>query len=225
VAVSYLGPFYFSQDSGAVWEEVAPTFAYLVSSASSADGTRLVAGTFDPFHPPGTGGSCSAVISTNSGATWEYAPAGSRGRGLVACSADGTTLVKAGGPNGFGIGGLILTSTNSGATWSDNGSPDANWSAVACSADGSKLVATVNGGGIWTLQFAPAPVLNIARADPNLIVSWIVPSVGFTLQENSNLNTTSWTDVTNTPTLKFTNLQNQVMVPLPAGNRFYRLKH
>jgi hypothetical protein len=34
----------------------------------------------------------------------------------------------------------------------------------------------------------------------------------------------NWTDVTNPPTLNLTNLQNQVALPLPAGNVFYRLK-
>jgi hypothetical protein len=52
-----------------------------------------------------------------------------------------------------------------------------------------------------------------------------VPSTSFVLQENSDLTTTNWTTVTTPPTLNLTNLQNQVMVPVPTGNRFYRLNH
>ena len=49
--------------------------------------------------------------------------------------------------------------------------------------------------------------------------------MNFVLQQNSDLCTSNWTDLTNnTPTLNLTNLQNQVALPLPAGNAFYRLK-
>jgi hypothetical protein len=44
------------------------------------------------------------------------------------------------------------------------------------------------------------------------------------LQQNPDLITTNWTDVTNTPVLNLTNLQNQVFLPLPAVNSFYRLE-
>jgi hypothetical protein len=86
------------------------------------------------------------------------------------------------------------------------------------------LVVAAYGGGIYTYQTTPAPVLNIAPSNSNLAFSWIVPSMYFVLQQNSNLCTTNWTDVTNMPALNLTNLQNQVALPLPAGNAFYRLK-
>ena len=45
------------------------------------------------------------------------------------------------------------------------------------------------------------------------------------LQQNSDLTMTNWTDVTTTPTLNLTNLQNEMMVSSPSiGNSFYRLK-
>jgi hypothetical protein len=102
----------------------------------------------------------------------------------------------------------------------------ANWQAVAYSADGGKLAALVGypGGGLYTSQATAPPVLSISGSNGNALISWIVPSVDFRLQENSGLTTTDWMDVTNTPTLNLTNLQNQVIVPLPTGNRFYRLK-
>ena len=46
----------------------------------------------------------------------------------------------------------------------------------------------------------------------------------FVLQENADLTTANWTDVTTTPVLNFTNLHHEVSVPLPSANRFYRLK-
>ncbi len=215
---------YTSTDSGATWVSTNAGFAYLVSVASSAEGRRLVAGTFDPFHPPGTGGAFAVSTSTNGGGTWRQAPAGGLGRGLVASSADGTRLVAAGGPNGFGRGGSISRSIDSGVTWTADNSPSTNWSSVASSADGHKLAAAVNGGGIWTLQSTPAPRLSIAPADTDFVLSWTVPSLPFVLQENSDLTRTNWADAPTPPTLNLTNLMNQVAVPLPVSNRFYRLK-
>jgi hypothetical protein len=227
LAASWPNPIYSSTNSGATWTVTNSTFPYLVSIATSADGIKLIAGAFDPFHPPGSGGSCGAYVSTNSGATWTQTSAGDygRGRAFVASSADGTRLVMAGGANAFGNASTIFFSTDSGDTWTANGAPKEAWSSVASSADGTKLVAVVDGGGIWTAQTTPAPFLSIAPSVTNVVLSWTVPSVNFTLQEKSDLSTTNWLDVTNTPTLNFTNLQDQVTVPAPAGNRFYRLKH
>ena len=116
------------------------------------------------------------------------------------------------------------------STWSGAHPPYANLccnyrSTVASSADGGKLFAAVNGGGIYTFQTTPFPSLSLNRSDTNLLLSWIVPSMDFVLQENSDLAARNWIDLTNTPRLNLTNLNSEVTVPLPAGNRFYRLKH
>jgi hypothetical protein len=84
------------------------------------------------------------------------------------------------------------------------------------------LVATVQGGGIYTWQSLPAPLLSVSLAGTNVVISWTVPSINFVLQQNSDLTTTNWTDVTTSPTV--TNLQNQVVLPAPTGNAFYRLR-
>jgi hypothetical protein len=47
----------------------------------------------------------------------------------------------------------------------------------------------------------------------------------FTLQQNSDLNTTNWTEVTIAPTLNTANLRNQVIVSPASDDQFYRLKH
>ncbi len=226
VAGAYQGPFVFSRDSGSTWETIPTTFAYFLSIASSADGRKLLAGNYDPFHPPGTGGGSLVLTSTNSGGTWDYVyGAASRGRGLVACSADGTVLIKAGGRDGFGNGGPILISADSGVTWTENNAPIALWSSVTSSADGRKLAAAADGGGIWTIQSRPMPSLSVAREGGTLAVSWIVPSMDFVLQEHTDLATTGWKDVTQSMALNFTNLKLEVTLPISPGKRLYRLKH
>jgi hypothetical protein len=79
----------------------------------------------------------------------------------------------------------------------------------------------VGSGYIYTLQRTPTPVLNIAVSGQNLLLSWLFPSMNFVLQESPEL--ASWSDVSATPSLNYSNLQNQVTVSQPNGNRFYRL--
>ena len=212
------GLIYTSTNSGMTWVTTSAPGNPWTCVASSADGARLIAAsgpdTSSDFIPP-------IYTSTDSGATWitNNMP-GEEWQG-VASSADGNRLVA------VAQGGIIYTSTNCGATWILNSFPDPSailWS-VASSADGGKLAAgAVNGGGIYTCQTTLSPLLNIAPSSSNLTFSWIVPSTNFVVQQNSDLCTANWTDVTNTPTLNLTNLQNQVSLPSPAGNAFYRLK-
>ena len=124
--------------------------------------------------------------------------------------------------------GLIYTSTDSGATWTRvtlPNRPPLGWAAVACSADGNKLMAALNGQGIYTAHSTPTPVLGIAPSGTKALLSWTIPSMDFTLQQNSDLSSTNWTDVPTRPILNLTNLQNQVIVAPTNGNTFYRLKH
>jgi len=79
-------------------------------------------------------------------------------------------------------------------------------------------------GGIYTAQSAPAPVLDVTHSGDNANISWIIPSTEFILQQNSDLTTDNWMDVTNAPVLNLTNLQNEVVVPVSINNQFYRLK-
>ena len=78
--------------------------------------------------------------------------------------------------------------------------------------------------GIYTSYTTPAPSLDIASCDTTLALSWIVSSTNFVLQQNLDLTTTNWTDVTNTPALNLTNLQNEVMMLPSNSSSFYRLK-
>jgi DNA-binding beta-propeller fold protein YncE len=194
------------------------------SIASSADGSKLVAAS-------GVNGNHGFIfISTNSGAAWTVTATNiflgltARPWVSVASSADGSKLAavsdEAAAPYG-----VVITSTNSGATWTTNTVPFLEWSAVALSADGAKLVATVGapsvGSIIYVSQTTPAPVLNLSASDN--VISWIIPSLDFTLQQSPDL--MNWTDVTNQPVLNLTNLQNQVVLPPSDGNSFFRLVH
>ncbi|MGA2281611.1 MAG: hypothetical protein ABSG80_15060 [Verrucomicrobiota bacterium] len=198
---------YSSTDSGMTWTATGSSNDSWSSIASSADGTRLVASS-------GSG----VYVSTNSGGSWTLVNTNS---GQVASSVDGTKLA---------IGGRsIYTSSDSGLTWVSNSAPvtvvpDYSW--IASSADGCKMFAARYGSlGIWTCQITPASTLNInSSASTGAVLSWLVPSTNFVLQQNPDLTTTNWTDVTNTPTLNLTNLQNQVIVSPSTGNSFYRLK-
>jgi hypothetical protein len=120
--------------------------------------------------------------------------------------------------------GVVITSTNSGATWTTNAVPFLEWNAVALSADGAKLVASIgypSTGPIYVSQTARPPVLNLSASDN--VLSWLIPSLNFTLQQSPDL--LLWSAVTNPPVLNLTNLVNHVAVPPLGGNDFYRLIH
>jgi len=80
-------------------------------------------------------------------------------------------------------------------------------------------------GGFWSLIAAVpnpgAPTLNVTQSGNSVIVSWLYPSSGFTLQQNDNLSTTNWTAsgfmvVTD-------GLTNSISITPPTGNLFFRL--
>ena len=81
-------------------------------------------------------------------------------------------------------------------------------------------------GGFWgviaVVQMPGAPLLSVSRTTTNtVLLSWLYPSTGFALQQNGALDTTNWTSVTNLPA--HVGDQSQVILPPPAGNRYYRL--
>ena len=188
------------------------------SIAMSANGSRIVASAnnFPEPHPANCGGMLFSSLNSGGAAATKCTTV--TNWTSVASSADGARLVAVAGD------GSIYISADGGVNWEPINAPNANWSGVASSADGSKLVAVANGGGIYTRQTTPRPALNITSSGNGLLVSWVIPSMNFQLQENSDLATTNWTDVVIAPVLNFTNLQNQVTFPLANANRFYRLQ-
>jgi hypothetical protein len=191
--------------------------------ACSADGHKIIVGGYDVT---GAGGMAMIFSSTNSGNTWVSNNVITDAEYLysVASSADGTTLIAC--SEGYPY---VFTSTNSGSTWATNNLPNNMWDGVGTSADGTKLAVTyvgtlaggLNDGGIYFLQTAPSPQLNSSLTNGTIAISWLIPSTDFILQQSSDL--TTWSDVTNTPVLNLTNLQNQVTLPMSAGDAFYRL--
>jgi photosystem II stability/assembly factor-like uncharacterized protein len=234
------GVIYTSTNSGVTWiqQTNAPPFQNWDCVASSADGTKLVAlsqGTFAEIY-----------TSTDSGVTWVQqtnTPFEDNSQlywlsgGSVASSADGTKLAATGRYIDDGFENVVetsplYTSTDSGATWTSNNVPNneyaTNFASAICiapSADGSKLVASSGGyniGGIYILQSTPTPLLNIAPSNDSFTLSWIVPSTNFVLQQSFDLS--SWSDVTNTPTLNLINLQDEVVLSPTNNDSFYRLE-
>ena len=199
---------YVSTDSGGTWNPTG-SGGIGMSLASSADGSKLIAAERVFFFN----------LSTNGGLDWTYnnqLDSSSGANVSVASSADGNNLVSVAG------NGRIVTSTNTGSTWQEANVLHLIWSSVASSADGSRLVAVSLDGGVFifgTESTNPAPTLGMAQSGGNLVLWWPHPSTGFTLQQNSDLTTTNWTDATTAPVVV-----NQVILSPPAGNIFYRLK-
>lgn len=103
------------------------------SVASSADGTKLIAGAYmGPLY-----------TSTDAGLTWTpRLTEVNRDWSAVASSAGGTTLIAG------TYWGELFTSTDSGLTWTPRES-ERRWLSVASSADGTKLAAGVLDGQLY----------------------------------------------------------------------------
>ena len=73
-----------------------------------------------------------------------------------------------------------------------------------------------------TLAVPPAPQLNLNVSPSNtLYFTWTSPTTGYLLQSNASLGTTNWVTLTNTPVTAGSS--NQIVLPAPASNVFYRL--
>ncbi len=78
-------------------------------------------------------------------------------------------------------------------------------------------------GGFWSLlavvQTPGAPLLTITFSGGQAVVSWPLPSSGWTLQTNSQVGTTPWGNYTGPV------VNNSVTNAPPKGNLFFRLSH
>jgi hypothetical protein len=230
VAVSTLGLIYLSTNSGASWAPTSAPATNWTLVTSSADGTQLVAiGVYYYCPCPGQLVPCFdfrgvIYISRDSGASWSITTAPQENWDSVVSSADGTRLVA------VTHDGLVYVSSDSGATWAVD-IPANHWTLGTISADGSNIVALSDRGlaGIlhWPLP-TPAspgpPVLSMARSGACSLLSCLVPSTPFVLQQTSDLFIPNWVDVTNQPALNLTNLHNELKLSPSKGMAFYRLK-
>jgi hypothetical protein len=222
-----------STNSGVTWmpDTAAPAIGSWSSPsqciASSADGNKLVLCVLPAVFPPYNPSQGLIYVSTNFGDTWNPAQTPTYNWSFVASSADGNTLLAV---PPFLVPGPICLSTNSGATWSTNNSPFQDWGALAASADGGKLVAAaasdvngdVNSGVIYTSQSIQSPLLKLTTISDSVILSWLMPSIGFDLQQSPDL--FNWLEVTNAPVLNLNNLQDEVVLSDTNNAGFYRLK-
>jgi len=77
---------------------------------------------------------------------------------------------------------------------------------------------------VWSYQTNPLPDLMAVNLTSNrMFISWLLPSINFVLQQNTDLSTTNWITLTNTPILNLTNLHQEVSLPAPETAGFYRL--
>lgn len=217
------------------------------SVACSADGTTMMAGVATGNYSNYAG----LATSADSGATWRWSSEAMPTNSVpwpwtwetVCCSTDGSRMAAAGQGGALAVGWLALSETflsaDAGASWAEappmpytSGDPvdTPSCTGLAMSADGFTLLGVSMAGSYWSftsdtasLKSTPVPRLAIGRAHRGLALSWIVPSVGFVLQQSPDLGTTNWTDVPGTPALDYSTLRNRVTVPAPAGQMFYRL--
>ena len=212
---SYVGSTYVSTNYGQVWTENYASASTWQRVACSADGGRQIAI-----------GNGLLWLSLDGGATWQEPtnPDMVGDRASLAISASAEHMVLAFDAN---LGGAIFASSNTGLTWSRTDAPITNWTSVASSADASQLVACShgwpNGGQIYMSRTLPRPTLSIVSRSRSMSLSWLVPSLNFVLQQNPDLSTTNWTDVTAKPSLNYTNLNYEVTVAHTVGAMFYKL--
>jgi hypothetical protein len=123
--------------------------------------------------------------------------------------------------------GVYCSFTNDLGNWLKLGAglPNAPVLDLAFSATDNLLVAGTLGRGAWAMPDVSGSLtpllLQARRSGSSLIISWPSHSSGFGLQQNTNLATTNWNGVAQTPTDDGTN--KSVTVPISAGNEFFRL--
>ncbi|HEY2329150.1 MAG TPA: hypothetical protein VGI63_04995 [Verrucomicrobiae bacterium] len=101
--------------------------------------------------------------------------------------------------------------------------PRGNYSGTVSILGGANIFATNNlASQTFQISLVPA-VLHLAIARTNCVISWPSPPAGFVLQACSNLSTTNWVALTNTPTVS--NGWNEVIFPPGGGSCFYRLAY
>jgi hypothetical protein len=152
----------------------------------------------------------------------------------LASSADGRNLMAAGNiPNHITADiGPLYVSEDYGETWSLVPQfARGLWSSAAFSADGSKLVVATVGdpagpdaSGLHLHQSAPRPLLKMRFTEGNAVISWIIPSSDFRLQETSSVPNANWIEAPGIQTVNLSNLENEWKLSQQVGRQFYRLK-
>jgi hypothetical protein len=213
ITAANYGLIYTTTNLGDNWRATSAPTNYWASVASSEDGSKLVAAANGSL-----GGDGLIYSSSDWGGTWKATSAPAAGWRSVASSADGSRLVT------VNAGEVpVYTSMDFGATWTGADVPAGTWQAATITADGSQIV-VVGGGASCSLRLAAPLVLSIKLTNLGPLLSWLLPSTSFTLQQSPDLNSGNWLDVTNQPRFIFSTLHQGVHLPVSAESAFYRLK-
>jgi hypothetical protein len=188
--------------------------------ASSADGSRLIAGTSGGF----------VYLSTNSGTSWTPTLVTNEYWSSVASSADGGKLVAVAANNSGGYSGGVFTSTNAGTSWASNSLPSMYWASVASSADGNTLAvvapfsqnpglggaifSSTNAGTSWTSNTLNNAVGVVVSADGSRMAA--VAQGNFLRSTNYGV---TWTPDTHAPLLSSYTSPSQFLAGSADGTR------
>ena len=94
---------------------------------------------------------------------------------------------------------------------------------IVIDVQGTILKGTATGQIVAYGKVLESPTLRIWRlAADSVGVAWPATATGFILEQKPALGTTNWTTVTNTPVV--VESEQQVTIPISAGNTFYRLR-
>lgn len=166
-------------------------------------------------------------FSTDYGATWSGSVATGTWLG-VSVSADGKKLTASSNPYDSIYNKVytsqVLLSTDTGASWQPISVPiSGDFRYATLSPDGSMMVVVNHYPGQYSFRYImsepDAPALNIVNAGGNASLTWPCLTPGYVLQQNSNLATTNWETLTNTPSAV-----NQIILAPTNANTFYRLQ-
>lgn len=229
------GPLYLSTNSGTSWRELDVSDSWSCVAVSASGQTLVAAG--DDW---ANGNDGLVWTSRDHGETWGAAALSPNVWGQVAISTDGSILAAR------TSAGLTFVSRDFGVTWAPVNSPAVDYNPPTgiygspASIPNSTLsgnnpnLYTVISGQIWrldltapTVLFTPAsePALSIGQRGTKEVLSWLVPSQPFALQETISLIAPIWLDVTNQPSFNLSNLNNEVVVPAPSSVGFFRLRN
>ena len=93
------------------------------------------------------------------------------------------------------------------------------------SADGCEVIVCgfAQGGGNWLGHETPHPHLNLRYLGSAVALSWPLPSTDFVLQQKTDFTSGNWFTVPISPSLIYTNLQQEITVSATASNALFRL--
>ena len=163
----------------------------------------------------------------------------SLGNGASGATLNVNSKSTAGGNLGFALakasGATFTTGTNEVLRMEFAISPSATGSSVVAfsstsvsqeiaSADAISLSADYRNGSLtFFSQAITNPVITVTRSNSNLVLFWPVAALGYQLEQNQDLSSSTWTPTSVTPSTNGVDIQ--MIVPISGPGSFYRLHH